>query len=579
MPDPATWTPNATGATAPVEPRSAARAQDEAAAADLARRQQEQREAQADLDRQRRERDLAAQNNPGGVCTPDDPQAQAIQQAETRVRNADAAVAESQSAQQRVEYRNAAARDAAAATQDATRGQNAFNAAVAAPQKQRYQIAVPHSGTQLTFGASSSRGGAGASLVTQGSVLVDSCGPADIQSAGAMALQTSSTLSAICNSNGLFGSVASITVSAGAQIKVYSGSPVAPGACGTGAPGRVATADMPPPAGGADQAVARRQVLNTLAKTAVDTVGLVRGARADGIMNLDAARGAVDVVGDLASLGQDVQSATGYQNDGLAKVLGKVSTATDGLAAAGAYNPVGAVNAVSDLTAGGGGGGGTGSEAGSGGSAGSAAAGGGGGTKIDMQAPENIEMRSMASITGTAVSNVEYKAGNKVSLKAGSVVEGTAMQVAFFGTVKSEMKSAVLVDLFAGVRIQMASPTWNATIGKFSFTAVSTGTIKTGGAFKVQTPATVTVIATAGTTITSSGRVLVKSGANVDIRGPKVNIISPETKATGKVTVNKKLTCNDDVKMDKNLNVAKQVQADKGRIKSSLTVLGSLKAG
>src|SRR4051812_23979873 len=56
--------------------------------------------------------------------------------------------------------------------------------------KQQYHVDVPFAGTSLSLGASKGQGGSGASLTTAGSILVDSVGPADIQAAGSMAIQS-----------------------------------------------------------------------------------------------------------------------------------------------------------------------------------------------------------------------------------------------------------------------------------------------------------------------------------------------------------------------------------------------------
>jgi hypothetical protein len=443
-----------------------------------------------------------------------------------------AATAKTQAAQAR-----AAANDAAAAVPavpGAGDAEGRYKAAQNASPRQCYQVAVPHANTRMTFGASAGRGGSGASLTTDGSIMLDSAGPGDVQAAGNLSLQTNASLAAVSDGGTLIGTKAAMSVQAGANINVWAGSSVPAGACGTGKGANVPAPNGEGPSSSAEKFVARAMLATAAGKTMADLTGFASGNPWDTV----AATG--DLLSNAGTLVGTTNTALGGSSENAAgQFADAAGTWGDNISAAGGKNVFGAV-------------------------AGTAAAlgagGGAAGTKVDIQGPSGISMLTNAKITGTATNNIEFKTGVKFSVNAASVAEMVTQSAAIFGMVKAEMKGGAICNLMSFGIIGLEAPAIRMACAKMNIDAVATYTLKS---------AKIDFI---------GGLVAIRAKSCFAVNTP-LTIIDAEMKVQKQALFKDDVDVKGDTTVKKSLSVKEKIKAKSEHLKEKLEVLGKFVAG
>lgn len=408
-----------------------------------------------------------------------------------------------------------------------------YKAAQNASPRQCYQVAVPHANTRLTFGASASRGGSGASLTTDGSVMLDSCGPTDVQAAGNLSLQTNASFAAISESGTLIGTPEAICVQAGANIKVWAGSAVAPGECGSGKGADVAKPNADGPASRAEKFVAAAMLPTAIGKTAADLTGFASGNPLDMIAAAgDTLSNAGTLVGTANTL------AGGSSENGAGQFSEMAATWGDNISAAGGKNVFGAVAGTAAATS---------------------LAGAGGETKVDIQGPAGISMLTNAKITGTATGNIEFKTAVKFSVNAASVAEMVTQQASIFAMVKAEMKGGAICNLMSFGVIGLEAPAVVVTTAKMKVNALSYSQTSTN-------------------VVIRSGRMAVNVKTILGVKASTM-VVDSEMKVVKKSLFKSEVDVKGEAKMSRSLKVKEAIEAKSEKLKKKLEVLGSLVAG
>ncbi|MFO0645112.1 MAG: hypothetical protein U0326_02665 [Polyangiales bacterium] len=425
------------------------------------------------------------------------------------------------------------AREAIPEVPGAGAAEERYKAAQNASPRQCYQVAVPHANTRMTFGASAGRGGSGASLTTDGSIMLDSAGPTDVQAAGNLSLQTNAGLAAVSDEGTLIGTKAAMSVQAGESIKVWAGSSVPAGPCGTGAGANVPKPNAEGPSSRAEKFVAAAMLPTAIGKTAADLTGFASGNPWDTIA---AAGDTMSNVGTLVGTANTLAGGSG--ENGAGHFSETAATWGDNISAVGGKNIFGAIAGTAAATG---------------------AAGAGEGTKVDIQGPSGISMLTNAKITGTATNNIEFKTAVKFSVNAASVAEMVTQTASIFGMIKSEMKGGAICNLMSFGIIGLEAPAIRMACAKMNIDAVATYMLKSP---KIDFVGAI---------------VAIRAKTFFTVNTP-VTILDSEMKVQKQALFKNDVDVKGDTSMKKNLSVKEKIKAKSEHLKEKLEVLGKLVA-
>jgi hypothetical protein len=404
--------------------------------------------------------------------------------------------------------------------------------------RQAYNVSVPYSGTSLTFGSAS--GGAGASLVTLGQVLVDAVATMTLQSKGAFLAQTNSGMQWLAD--------AGIKAHTPKGVEIIAGGGSAPGPCGCGGPAT--------PGGRVDPTSAAQDLVNqvtmgtSLAKTAFDGTSAIADLsdKKDVVANIATlVKAAADATKTIKGISHDDETkksgARAEVGAGIAGVVSGIAKGDFGSVASGISSVVG--------------GGGT--------LATSAAK-----TDIKEFAANDIKMVANNKISGTAMNAIDFKTANKFTVVAGLFADFTTITHSSFTVMKWEAKSAK-------VKMSCKNMEWKSKV----FGVIACGsTLKTSGTNVTVIAPLIRVDSIQKTKIT--GPTTIKDTLTVD-RDTSIHGVLATRKATtltGNLTVSNTATLNDhlEVKEAVTLKASLVVEGD-FRGKSKFRVTGRCTLG
>lgn len=325
---------------------------------------------------------------------------------------------------------------------------------------------VPNGSTSLQLGACAA--GTGASLTTQCDVLVDAHGVANLQSAGALTVQTNAGLDILSTSG--------TKVHTPAKVEIFAGGGKAPGACGTGAPAAPTDGGAPGQRGegitdlttglfsiatglqdGREALAGEDTFLNGMgflsAGLGIYSAGVGGGGSAATALGVDPDNQSVKDVGTISKVG-------GYSGAS----LGGLKSIAEVVAAVKSRDVAAGLDAGLSLLGSG---------------LGVYSAEGAGGVDIEERASGNIKMVAGNSISGSAPLGISFKTATAFSVAATVQAKFETLVFAVTAGVKAGITGWGIVSLKSLAKISSEAPLFTINAAKFEHT---------GASFKVQAP-------------------------------------------------------------------------------------------